>query len=1079
MPEKTTGAENRIEDIRFPPAHKARLEPSTKSKSRKRNVDSELDRAWSEWETTFDAIQDPVMLLDRRFNIIQANAATAAFTGKPLDQIIGNRCCQVIHNAQGPPDHCPLKKADNTKKRCKTELYLPDKDAWAVISVDPILDQNGELAGAVHIIRDITERKRSEAALRESEEHFRNIFDNAFVGLYKTTPDGRILIANPALLNMLGYDSFEELAERNLEAEGFEPEYSRADFKKQIESRGQVMGLESAWTRHDGSILHVRESAKLVRDNDGKTLYYEGTVEDITEQKKAKANLVRQTAVLNSINHILAESLTCKTEAEVAQTCLAVAEELSGSEFGFIIEADDTGHFDIIAVSRMGWRACKMPDAEKAKILKGLDIRGIRARVMKEERSIIFNDPQFEPDWVEPPKGHPKIASFLGVPLKYGDRTFGMIGLANKPSGYDERTRKDIETLSVSFMEVLVRKRNDLTVERSEQRLQMVVDSAGIGTWDWDLVTGNIVWGGRHAKLFGLKDTDFDARFETFEKPIHPEDLPRIKDAIETSIRNRTDYSCEYRVIWPDGTTHWIAAKGRPILDSQGKPVRMAGIVYDITGKKRIEKALIDEKNTAQKYLDVAGVMMIVLDKDGKIKLINKKGCEILGFDEDEILGKNWFENFLPESQRKTVGDVFSRLMAGEIKHVEYFENPIITKNGDEKLIAWHNSVLKDENGNITGTLGSGRDVTDRRKAENALRESEKRLRQSEMRYRSLFESMLHGFAYCRIIVNTKNKPVDWVYLEVNDAFERLTGFKRKAVVGRQATEAIPGIVEAHPELFDIYGKVALTGKEEEFEIYFEPLAIWLHIFAYSPKKGFFVVIFEDITQRKKAQKELLDHQAQLKTLTSELALAEERERRRIAAGIHDDVGQKLAMAKLELQMLRKSPADSSFVSLENVCRTIDKAIENTHSLTFELSNPALYELNFAAAIEQWLFERIEKRHGIKCKVRANPESVEMPPDLKVMLFQAIRELAVNVVKYANANTLRVNIKKHKDRITITVEDDGVGFDPAKADASVSEQGGFGLFNIRQRLEHIDGSMKSESAPAKGAKITLTVPLEK
>ena len=121
----------------------------------------------------------------------------------------------------------------------------------------------------------------------------------------------------------------------------------------------------------------------------------------------------------------------------------------------------------------------------------------------------------------------------------------------------------------------------------------------------------------------------------------------------------------------------------------------------------------------------------------------------------------------------------------------------------------------------------------------------------SSKEYCSLFENMLNGFAYCRMIFDQQLNPVDFVYLQVNDAFEKLTGLKKEVVVGKKVTEAIPGIKEDSPELFEIYGRVASSGKGEKFEIFFKPLNKWFFISVYSPKKSFFVAIFENITERK------------------------------------------------------------------------------------------------------------------------------------------------------------------------------------------------------------------------------------
>jgi len=142
----------------------------------------------------------------------------------------------------------------------------------------------------------------------------------------------------------------------------------------------------------------------------------------------------------------------------------------------------------------------------------------------------------------------------------------------------------------------------------------------------------------------------------------------------------------------------------------------------DITDRMSTELALKKEHDRAHSYLEIAGVMIVALDREANVLLINQKGCEILGRPQEEITGRNWFENFLPERMRGQVGDVFNRLMDGEIELVEYFENSVLTHDGEERIIAWHNALLQDETGWIIGTLSSGEDITARREAEAQLR---------------------------------------------------------------------------------------------------------------------------------------------------------------------------------------------------------------------------------------------------------------------------------------------------------------------------------------------------------------------
>jgi PAS domain S-box-containing protein len=168
----------------------------------------------------------------------------------------------------------------------------------------------------------------------------------------------------------------------------------------------------------------------------------------------------------------------------------------------------------------------------------------------------------------------------------------------------------------------------------------------------------------------------------------------------------------------------------------------------DVTERKKAEEALKEEKNKAQRYFDIAGVVLVVIDSDQRVSLINKKGCEILGFKEKEIVGRNWFDLFVPERARAEVKTAFRKLMAGKIEPVKYFENPVLTKSGEERIIAWHNTVLRDKKGKTIGSLSSGEDITERKETEKALREALERSRQSETEISELLKAAEAVFKY-------------------------------------------------------------------------------------------------------------------------------------------------------------------------------------------------------------------------------------------------------------------------------------------------------------------------------------------
>ncbi|MCL5949637.1 MAG: PAS domain S-box protein [Candidatus Bathyarchaeota archaeon] len=367
--------------------------------------------------------------------------------------------------------------------------------------------------------------------------------------------------------------------------------------------------------------------------------------------------------------------------------------------------------------------------------------------------------------------------------------------------------------------------------------------------------------------------------------------------------------------------------------------------------------------------LNLEDTIIVFVRSDEIVADINPKGCELLEYSENEVVGKNWFDVFIPQSIREEMKISFHQLLDGTYRR-GHSEKQVLTKSGHERVICWHSLPVKDQKGKFTGAILTGQDITDRKLVEERYirlasfpafdpnpiieldfdgkitytnpatkkvfpnlekkglnqpffsdwknvffvfkdkiaadysfgreihlgehwylqqfsympigpririyvvnvdekKKAEAALKESEEKYRGLFENMINGYAYCRMIFDQKDEPVDFIYLEINAAFEKLTGLNREAVVGRRVSEAIPGTKEANPEIFEIYGRVAHTGKAERFELFFKPLSIWLNISVYGPKKGHFVAIFENITKRKELEAELNSYNQRLEEVVA------------------------------------------------------------------------------------------------------------------------------------------------------------------------------------------------------------------
>jgi signal transduction histidine kinase len=234
----------------------------------------------------------------------------------------------------------------------------------------------------------------------------------------------------------------------------------------------------------------------------------------------------------------------------------------------------------------------------------------------------------------------------------------------------------------------------------------------------------------------------------------------------------------------------------------------------------------------------------------------------------------------------------------------------------------------------------------------------------------------------------------------------------------------------------------------------------------------------EDITARKQAEEELREYQDRLRALASELTIAEERERRRIAADLHDQVGQTLALSVLQLAAVERSTTDATLRdTIEGTSQSIQQAIQDTRHLIFDLSSPAMNEIGLAAAISEWLEDQVGERYGIQTRFEDCDHRLPLTDDVRAMLFRNVRELLTNTIKHAQATHVSVTVEDTGTDVRITVNDDGVGFDAQAVDRASHEEGGFGLFSIQERMRDLGGSLEIASEPGKGCTAILTAPI--
>ncbi len=315
---------------------------------------------------------------------------------------------------------------------------------------------------------------------------------------------------------------------------------------------------------------------------------------------------------------------------------------------------------------------------------------------------------------------------------------------------------------------------------------------------------------------------------------IHPDEREFVTSNVTRRMKGEAvpdQYST--RLVDVHGTTVWVEVMVK-LINIGGQPAFM-GNILDITRRKAAEGALLDERNRAQTYLDIADVMLIALDSEARVTMINRKGREVLGYPEKEILGKVWFDHFLPERLRSEVMAVSARLLAGDTEEGRYHENLVLTRDGTERMVAWQNSDIRDESGTVVGHLSSGEDITERKLAESEKEKLEDQLRQA-MKMEAIgrlaggiahdFNNILTGIIGYAELIQSKISPHDPILrdlAEIQQAGERAAALTRQLLASSRKQIITPKVIDLNKTI-DRANRMIGRIIGEDIELNFVPL---------------------------------------------------------------------------------------------------------------------------------------------------------------------------------------------------------------------------------------------------------------
>ena len=621
---------------------------------------------------------------------LQVNRKYCEIVGRTNDEMLSMDFSMITHPDDLGIDIKEKQRLINGEIRSydfEKRYIWPDQSiVWAHLTIVAMWKEDDEPKHHLTMVEDITERKRAEEELHQSEERFRSLYENATIGMYRTTPEGEILLANPALINMLGYASFEELTQRNLEQEGYDPDYKRSVFRHQIEQDGKVTGLESVWMRKDGSTIFVRESSKAIRDVKGKVAYFEGTVEDITERKRIEATLKESEARYRHISTVISDiAYSCVTDTEgnygldwlsgaVEQITGYTTEELKALNcWGSLVIEDDFHLFEKFVIN-----------------LAPGDIGDCELRIRCKDGS--FHWINSKAKCVEDEKGH---------------RVYG--GLV------DISERKQAENLLIE----------------SEERLKFSQRVAHVGHWTWDTRENRVTWSDEMKRIFGLDPETFDGDLnQVIAHAIHPDDWEKV-NASNTSVTTEgKPIPVEYRVIRPDQSVRTVWAEaGEQITNGDGNVIMLSGIVQDITERKQAEESLYKAETKYHALVEQIPAIVYTnsAEQSGQTLYISPQLRKITGYEPEEWIVDNdlWLKIMHPDDRERVVAEFSRATLTGKRFSVEY---RIITRIGEEMWIQDEAYLIRDEDGKPSYWQGVLTNITAHKQADLKIQEHMMRL---------------------------------------------------------------------------------------------------------------------------------------------------------------------------------------------------------------------------------------------------------------------------------------------------------------------------------------------------------------
>ncbi|HXW91250.1 MAG TPA: PAS domain S-box protein, partial [Terriglobales bacterium] len=601
--------------------------------------------------------------------------------------------------------------------------------------------------------------------------------------------------------------------------------------------------------------------------------------------------------------------------------------------------------------------------------------------------------------------------------------------------------------------DITERKRAEQALRASEERLRLAQWVDRVGTFEWNIRTGVNTWTPELEAIYGLPPGGFGGTLTAFENLVHPDDRGRVMGFVDKAVKTQQPTTREWRVVWPDGSVHWVAARAQVFTNEAGEPSRMVGVNIDITDRKFAEEKLAATNERLHLALEAGSVGGFDYDlKTGK-NIWFGKAHTLLGMSPDETSGSlQEFWDRVHKDDRKHL----QRAIQGASQTIEGFneEFRVVWRDGTTHWLRSRGRYCYAANGERQRMVGISVDITQSKQVEEALRESEQRFRLAaqagkmySFEWDVTTDRVVRSPERIKVLGGTEPLPishqqfVDTIYSDDRPKFVA-------TIAGLTPERPIAEVIYRIPR-----ADGALVWLKSSGRAFFDSEGRMLRV----------IGMVADITDLKRAEESLAE-------MTRRLIESQEQERTRIGRELHDDINQRLAMLSLELEQLQENPSEVQ-PRVKELRRQLAEVSNDVQALSHDLHSSKLEYLGVVAGIKSWCKE-FGERQRVEIDFSSDVPSA-LPLGIGLSLFRVLQEALHNVIKHSGVRRLEVQLWEDFSEIHLVIRDAGRGFDLEEA----LQGRGLGLTSMCERVRLVKGTILIESKPMGGTTIHVRVPL--